>query len=194
MLSVQDYSRAIDVWSVGCIFAEMLGRKPLFPGNDYIHQLKLITKCVGTPTEEELWYVTNPRARRFMLGLTPTQKTELAHKFPDSNADALDLLSKMLILDPAKRITVAESLEHPYLASLHDETLEPCANTNVDWDDIETCELTKKNLQRLIFDDVCFFHPECRQQQQQPASQDDLEPSRGGDELENTLEEDPVNS
>jgi mitogen-activated protein kinase 1/3 len=165
MLSVQDYSRGIDVWSVGCIFAEMLGRKPLFPGNDYIHQLKLITTVVGTPTEEELWYVTNPRARRFMLGLPATERLDMAHKFPDSNADALDLLCRMLILDPAKRITVAESLEHPYLASLHDETLEPTAQTNVNWDDIETCELTKKNLQRLIFDDICAFHPECRQQQ-----------------------------
>ncbi len=41
-----------DVWAVGCIFGEMLGRKPLFPGNDYIHQLKLITKLLGTPSAE----------------------------------------------------------------------------------------------------------------------------------------------
>jgi serine/threonine protein kinase len=55
MLSVQNYNEAIDVWSVGCIFGEMLGRKPLFPGNDYIHQLKLITKFIGKPSEEDLW-------------------------------------------------------------------------------------------------------------------------------------------
>ena len=42
LLSCEDYSASIDVWSVGCIFAELLGRKPLFPGKDYIHQLKLI--------------------------------------------------------------------------------------------------------------------------------------------------------
>jgi len=42
----------LDVWAVGCIFGEMLGRKPLFPGNDYIHQLKLITKLLGTPSAE----------------------------------------------------------------------------------------------------------------------------------------------
>jgi serine/threonine protein kinase len=47
----QDYKSAIDVWSVGCIFAEMLGRKPLFPGNDFIHQLNLINEIVGTPDE-----------------------------------------------------------------------------------------------------------------------------------------------
>lgn len=61
MLSVQNYNEAIDVWSVGCIFGEMLGRKPLFAGNDYIHQLKLITALIGKPTEEDLWFVTNPR-------------------------------------------------------------------------------------------------------------------------------------
>lgn len=61
MLSVQNYNEAIDVWSVGCIFGEMLGRKPLFAGNDYIHQLKLITSLIGKPTEADLWFVTNPR-------------------------------------------------------------------------------------------------------------------------------------
>ena len=61
MLSVQNYDEAIDVWSVGCIFGEMLGRKPLFAGHDYIHQLKLITTLIGKPTEEDLWFVTNPR-------------------------------------------------------------------------------------------------------------------------------------
>lgn len=61
MLSVQNYNEAIDVWSVGCIFGEMLGRKPLFAGNDYIHQLRLITTLIGKPSEEDLWFVTNPR-------------------------------------------------------------------------------------------------------------------------------------
>lgn len=65
MLSVQNYNEAIDVWSVGCIFGEMLGRKPLFAGNDYIHQLKLITSLIGKPTEEDLWFVTNPRCGVF---------------------------------------------------------------------------------------------------------------------------------
>ena len=47
MLSWKEYTKAIDVWSVGCIFAELLGRKPLFPGKDYIHQLNLITDVRG---------------------------------------------------------------------------------------------------------------------------------------------------
>jgi serine/threonine protein kinase len=89
-------------------------------GNDYIHQLKLITKLLGTPTEEELWFVTNPKARRFMLNLPKEPPTSLAHKYPEASNEAIDLLSRMLIIDPTRRISVQEALEHPYLASLHD--------------------------------------------------------------------------
>eukprot|EP00903_Cladosiphon_okamuranus_P012703 g11877.t1 len=162
MLSVQNYNEAIDVWSVGCIFGEMLGRKPLFAGNDYIHQLKLITSLIGKPDEEDLWFVTNPRARRFMLGLPETAPVNLKVKFPDANADAVDLLSKMLILDPNKRISVEQALEHPYLASLHDVALEPLAEKHVDWQCIEAVELTKHNLRLLIFEDVLHYHPDCK--------------------------------
>ncbi len=160
MLSVQNYNEAIDVWSVGCIFGEMLSRKPLFAGNDYIHQLKLITKFIGKPTEEDLWFVENPRAKHFMLGLPDSPPAKLTSKFPDANPLATDLLKKMLVLDPAKRITIKETLNHPYLASLHDDSLEPLADQPVNWKDIEETELTKANLQRLIFKDVVHFHPE----------------------------------
>ena len=54
LLTCSEYTAAIDVWSVGCILAELLGRKPLFPGKDYVNQLHLITKLLGTPSEEDL--------------------------------------------------------------------------------------------------------------------------------------------
>lgn len=72
-----------------------------------------------------------------MLGLPDTAPVNLTVKFPDANADAVDLLSKMLILDPKGRISVDQALEHPYLASLHDVALEPLAESHVDWKCIE---------------------------------------------------------
>lgn len=54
MLSWKEYTKAIDMWSVGCIFAELLGRKPLFPGKDYIHQLNLIIDVIGSPDDEDI--------------------------------------------------------------------------------------------------------------------------------------------
>ena len=62
----QSYTTAIDVWAVGCIFAEMLGRKALFPGRDYLHQLRLIIDVLGTPSEEDLSCITNQQAVQFL--------------------------------------------------------------------------------------------------------------------------------
>lgn len=64
--TLQEYTKAIDVWSVGCIFAELLGSKPLFPGDDYIHQLRIISDILGTPSDEDLDFVRSERARAFM--------------------------------------------------------------------------------------------------------------------------------
>jgi len=59
----KEYSSAIDMWSVGCIFAELLARTPLFPGEDYIAQLRLICDKLGRPSEKDLDFVTSERAK-----------------------------------------------------------------------------------------------------------------------------------
>ena len=58
----KEYTKAIDVWSVGCIFAELFGRRPLFPGKDYIHQFNLITDVIGTPDEEDIESIESEKA------------------------------------------------------------------------------------------------------------------------------------
>lgn len=72
-----------------------------------------------------------------MLGLPATPPVDLGVKFPDANPDAVDLLSKMLVLNPHRRISVEQALEHPYLVSLHDAALEPTAESHVDFRSIE---------------------------------------------------------
>ena len=59
----QEYTKAIDIWSVGCIFAELLGHKPLFPGDDYIHQLRLIVEILGAPPRGAGCSLTLARSR-----------------------------------------------------------------------------------------------------------------------------------
>ena len=63
------YTAAVDVWSVGCIFAELLGRGPLFPGKNFMHQLALIFEIIGTPPDDELAYIRSDQAIRFMRSL-----------------------------------------------------------------------------------------------------------------------------
>lgn len=63
MLNRKAYTKAIDVWSVGCIFAEMLVNRPLFPGRNYLNQLTLILGVLGTPSLDDMGTVNNERVR-----------------------------------------------------------------------------------------------------------------------------------
>ena len=161
LLSCAEYGEAIDVWSVGCIFAELLGRKPLFPGKDYVHQLNLIARVIGSPTEEELHFVTSDKARRYIRSLPPSDRVDFRAVYPDADPNAVDLVDRMLAFDPSKRITVTEALAHPYLATLHDETDEPTASSTFAFD-FENETLTESRVRDLVYEELAAFHGELR--------------------------------
>ena len=103
----------------------MLLRKPLLPGRDYLDQLKLIIKTLGSPSGSELDFITAPKARAYIEALPKSPKANLRRIFGKGfSDDALDLIEKMLCFDPRKRITVDKALEHPWLRSLHDPATE----------------------------------------------------------------------
>ncbi|KAF1315713.1 Cmgc/mapk protein kinase, partial [Globisporangium splendens] len=161
LLLSSKYDKQMDVWAIGCILAEMLGRRPLFPGHDYLHQLKIIMDVIGSPSEDSLDFITNPKAKRFILRQPKKPKVPLSSIYPRATPQCLDLLEKMLVFDPRKRLTIAEALEHPYLSMVRDKSLERTCPTPFDFD-FENTELTKQKLQELIFEDVCAFHPDAR--------------------------------
>jgi serine/threonine protein kinase len=160
ILSWNHYSKAIDMWSIGCIFAELLARRPLFRGGDYIHQVRCILDIIGSPSEEDLASIQNDDARRFVYSLGYKPKVPLRQLFPQVPPDALDLLDRMLIFHPAKRISVEDALAHPYFASLHDPNDEPtCAAFNFDF---ENYDLSRDVYRDLIWQEILNFHPELR--------------------------------
>ena len=73
------------MWAVGCIFAEMLGRKALFPGRDYLHQLRLIIDVLGTPSEEDLACITNHQAVQFLRTLPVKPRKPWTEIFPNAS-------------------------------------------------------------------------------------------------------------
>jgi mitogen-activated protein kinase 1/3/mitogen-activated protein kinase 6 len=161
LLSCAEYTSAIDVWSVGCIFAELLGRKPLFPGKDYVHQLNLIARVAGTPAEHETGFVQSEKARRYLHALPRFERVDFRTVYPDAAVEAVDLIDKMLAFDPSKRITVAQALAHPYLASLHDESDEPSAARPFFFD-FENETLSENRVRDLVYEELVGFHDEIR--------------------------------
>ncbi|KKK14908.1 mitogen-activated protein [Aspergillus ochraceoroseus] len=164
MLSFQSYTKAIDVWSVGCILAELLGGRPFFKGRDYVDQLNQILHYLGTPNEETLSRIGSPRAQEYVRNLPFMPKIPFHRLFPNANPDALDLLDRMLAFDPSSRISVEQALEHPYLQIWHDASDEPTCPTTFDFH-FEVVEDVGE-MRRMIYDEVVRFRSVVRQQSQ----------------------------
>ncbi|PCH33548.1 Pkinase-domain-containing protein [Wolfiporia cocos MD-104 SS10] len=115
LLGAKEYSTAVDMWSVGCIFAELLLKEPLFQAKGEIELLSMIFKLLGPPTAHS-WpdYQTLPLAKT--INLPPPHPPQLRQKFPYITAAGIDLLSRLLTYDPEDRISATQALKHPYFS------------------------------------------------------------------------------
>ncbi|KAG2532226.1 hypothetical protein BBO99_00000371 [Phytophthora kernoviae] len=112
------YDQSVDMWSVGCIFAEILGRKALFPGKNFLHQLTLIFDVIGAPPPEATTRIQSSQAQRFLRSLDRKSKVPFRTLFPNASEAAVDLLDRLLEFDPAKRISAQDALAHPYMQDI----------------------------------------------------------------------------
>ena len=159
ILCPSHYSKAVDIWSIGCIFAELLGRQPLFPGDHYLDQIQKIIGIIGTPKDDDLDFIKKKEAKEFLLKLVKRTKLTWSSLFPNANPVALDLLGKMLTFSPKKRYTVDQCISHPYFEGLHDPEQEPITTKEFDWS-FDSVELTKENLQSMVYDESLIYHPD----------------------------------
>ncbi|XP_008792811.1 mitogen-activated protein kinase 3-like isoform X2 [Phoenix dactylifera] len=158
LLCCDNYGTSIDVWSVGCIFAELLGRKPIFPGTECLNQLRLIINVLGTMNDADVDFIDNPKARKYIKSLPYTPGIPLADLYPHANPLAIDLLQKMLVFDPSKRISVTEALEHPYMSPLYDPSANPLAQVPIDLDIDE--DLGEDMIREMMWNEMLYYHPE----------------------------------
>ena len=161
----QYYGPPVDLWSVGCILAEVLLRRPLFQGKDYMHQLEEIIGVLGTPNDESLAFITNSMAKRAIIQLPRRQRRPFSELFRGCNEQAVGLLERMLVFDPRERCTVDEALSHPYFKPLHDANEEPVCKIPFDVQierDYHGREVPKAVIQNEVYRDMLRFHPEER--------------------------------
>ncbi|KAI0773357.1 Pkinase-domain-containing protein [Irpex lacteus] len=140
LLGTTVYGPEVDMWSAGCIMLELFTKKPIFQGNDEIHQLDVIYKILGTASPERWpgvnslpWYeLVKPKE------FIPNHFRELFQKW--LSPAALDLAERLLAYDPARRVSAAEALEAPYFLQEHPPAERPVglATLEGEWHELET--------------------------------------------------------
>ncbi|CAB4394470.1 unnamed protein product [Rhizophagus irregularis] len=116
LMGSRQYSTSIDVWSAGCIFAEMASGRPLFPGSSIKDQLLRIFKVLGTPTEE-----TWPRVSQlpeYKSDFAIYNRIPLESLLPKLDSSGIDLLSQLIEYQPEKRLSAEDALQHPYFEEI----------------------------------------------------------------------------
>lgn len=178
LLLYKRYTKAMDIWSVGCILGELLLRKPLMPGKDPENQLELIFSLFGTPTDEDIASIPNARSRRMLDRLPKKTPKDLKAVFKGVNPKAIDLVRRMLEFNPTRRITAEEALAHPYLERLHCPEDEPAADLLSAYDFLfENDSLTIETAKELMYEEILLYHfPEKQRGYEQRKGEFDLEP------------------
>ena len=161
ILSQRQYTAAIDVWSVGCILAELIRRRPLLPAQTEQEQMMMISNLIGRPTDAIINEIEDERIKEFMIKLPHSRGQNFRELFKGANEQAIDMLKRMLVFDPEQRITIDQALEHPYLEHLHLAEDEPRGEPVKNFDfDFELYSLKIDEYKQLIYEEIQLYHHE----------------------------------
>lgn len=117
LLGSTKYTMGVDMWSIGCIFGELMLGKPMFPGTSTMNQIDKILEVTGMPSDDDIAAIKSPFAPTMLDSLASQpnrRRRDLKELFPRTSPEALDLLKGLLQFNPNKRMTAQQALEHPY--------------------------------------------------------------------------------
>lgn len=161
LLGNEAYDEKIDIWSVGCVLAEMFLRKPFLMGTDWKNQLFLILELLGKPAPANIGFVENAKAREFLKNYEAKSPATFDGIFGKLKVDpqGLDLLRQLLIFDPTKRYKVEHALAHPYLAELYCPEDEPTSEPMSEFEfEFERLDLNKEQIKDCIYEEILMHH------------------------------------
>ncbi|NWS90825.1 MK15 kinase, partial [Toxostoma redivivum] len=132
LLASRSYTKGVDMWSIGCILGEMLLGKPLFPGTSTMNQIEQILRVIPAPSPEDILALQSEYKASVITHMSSRQRVAFEEIFPSSTPlPALDLLKKLLVFNPDKRLTAEEALQHPYVSRFHCPSREPSLDFDV---------------------------------------------------------------
>ena len=155
------YSFPVDIWSCGCILAEMLGRNPLFPGKTFIHQLSLVFDVIGSPRDHEVKHIINSEARSFLQSQKGKKKVAFSTLYPRAEPAAWTVLDATLAFEPHRRCTVDDLLQSPYLSGVGspESLVFPPVSSEFQFP-FENAEITRHQLKQLLLAEITSFRRE----------------------------------
>jgi mitogen-activated protein kinase 1/3 len=188
ILLERDYFTQVDIWSLGCVFAEMLrmireicpkytDRSPLFPGKSCFplspdvgvtsmrggypssehDQINMIFDVLGTPTEEDISFLSEPKALSYIRAFPHKDPKSLEILFRGATPDEVDLLRSLLVFNPHRRITIGEVLEHSYFSAVRQPAREFLAETPADFVFDNEADLTVARMKELFREEITNF-------------------------------------
>ncbi|KNC79724.1 CMGC/MAPK/P38 protein kinase [Sphaeroforma arctica JP610] len=149
MLNWRRYDKGVDIWSVGCIMAEIINKKTLFNADDYVTHITTICEVVGTPDEDTIASIGSSDAQQFIRDLPKHPPKGFDKICPGASPEAVDFLSRCLVFDGKRRMNVLEALEHPFVARFHDPGNEPILQSKFDFSKYEEKDYTIEEWKRM---------------------------------------------
>lgn len=157
ILTPKMYTKAIDMWSVGCVIGEMLGRVPMFKGSEQRDQLHKIIMVLGTPTQEDIDSLEDDRVRKVILSFPQYRPFPLEEKYPKAHEEVIDLMKRLLVFNAKSRLTADGALRHRYVEPhVTEKDLEAPEGKPLDMDQHVQLEYPEV-LHRMIYDEILDF-------------------------------------
>eukprot|EP00794_Sanderia_malayensis_P004816 gene4816-5447_t len=178
LLASPVYTKGVDMWSIGCILAEMLLGKPLFPGSSTLDQIERIMSTIPSPTAKDLDSIKSAYSGSLFDKSTHHRpKRPIEDIMASAPSDAVDLLKRFLQFNPEKRLTAEEALSHPYVAKFH----KPADETFLLYDIVppvnDDIQLTVNEYRDKLYESIIKRKAEVRRQRKELSYQREQRPA-----------------
>ncbi|CAD5220899.1 unnamed protein product [Bursaphelenchus xylophilus] len=152
LLAAKRYTKGVDMWSLGCILAEMLLGRALFPGSSTINQIERIMNSINKPSKADIDSIGSHYAQSVLEKMPQRPKKPLEILLHCPNPHAIDLVNRLLLFAPHKRLNVEQCLVHPYVLQFHNPAEEPALHYDVTLPLPDHIQLTVQEYRDKLYD------------------------------------------